>query len=164
MPLKLVTIALFSFSNIDSYGLNYDYWVLGEFIYTVVVIVVNLKIVIDTHNHSIYSLTLSFLSIFCYYLSVFILSYIEKFNSFRKSIFYICGHWNNVLFDFKFIISSFIAVFFCISFEIFISKFLILFGFSIPGDKLPPYFDYNVFNNKSIISNENDNEIRKPLL
>ena len=98
------------------------------------------------------------------YLSVFILSYIEKFNSFRKSIFYICGHWNNVLFDFKFIISSFIAVFFCISFEIFISKFLILFGFSIPGDKLPPYFDYNVFNDRSIIPNENDNEIRKPLL
>ena len=162
--LIIFLIALFSFSNIDSYGLNYDYWVLGEFIYTVVVIVVNLKIVIDTHNHSIYSLTLSFLSIFCYYLSVFILSYIEKFDSFRRSIFYICGHWNNVLFDFKFIISSFIAVFFCISFEIFISKFLILFGFSIPGDKLPPYFDYNVFNNKSIISNENDNEIRKPLL
>ena len=34
---------------------------------------------------------------------------------------------------------------FCLSFDIFLRKFMILFGFSIEGDKLPPYFDDSVF-------------------
>ena len=145
----------FCFKNINDKGLNYDYWVMGEFIYCVIVIVANLKILIDSHNHSYFSVCFIFGSIFLYYLTILIFSYLEKFETFKYFNFMVTGHWSNIIFDLKFLMSIFICVVFCLCFDIFIRKFLIMCGFIIEGDKLPPYIDNTIFNDKE---NNNINE------
>ena len=148
----------FTFKNYNSKGLCYDYWVMGEFIYCVIIIVSNLKIFIDSNNHSYFSICFIFGSIILYYLTILIFSYLEKFESFKYFNFMVTGHWNNIIFDLKFIISIYISVIFCLYFNIFIRKFLILYGFIIEGDKLSPYFDNTIFNDDKEFNNNNEDD------
>jgi phospholipid-transporting ATPase len=162
--LVIFLISYYSFRNCDSEGITYDFWVLGEFIYSIIVIIVNFKIVVDTNTHSIYSLTLNAASIALYFLSILAISKIEKTNMFKKQNFTIAGHWNNVILDFKFIFSIYVGVLFCLSFDIFLRKFMILFGFRIEGDKLPPYFDDSVFIDDKKNKGYNDRSYNEPLI
>ena len=155
--LVIFLISYYSFRNCDSEGITYDFWVLGEFIYSIIVIIVNFKIVVDTNTHSIYSVTFNAATIASYFLSVLFISTIEKSTKFQRQNFMIAGHWKNVILDFKFMLSIYVGVLFCLCFDVFLNKFMILFEFRIEGDKLPPYFDDSVFisdkNNKK--NNEN---------
>ena len=157
----------FTFKNFNSKGFSYDYWIMGEFIYCVIINVANLKILIDSNNHSYFSVFFIFGSIILYYLTILIFSYLEKFETFKYYNFMVTGHWSNVIFDLKFVMSLFICVIFSLCFDVFIKKFLIKFGFIIQGDKLSPYIDNTVFNDKennNINEEDNDNTYYELLL
>ena len=160
-------ISYFTFKNIDSYGLTYDYWILGENIYTIIVIVTNLKIIVDSNTHTTFSIIFIISSIILYYLTVLILSYIERFEFFRGTYIAITGHWSNVMFDLKYMTSSFVAILFSLTFDVFLRKFLILYNFVVEGHNLPPYFDESVFEDnkkKKKISNKNYNDYNEQLV
>ena len=154
----LFLLSYCSFRNNDSEGITYDFWVIGEFIYSTIVIIVNFKIIVDTNTHSIYSLIFNFASIALYFLTILMFSSIEKTSMFKKQNFFVAGHWSNVILDFKFMLSLYVGVLFCLSFDIFLKKFMVLFGYRIEGDKLPPYFDESVFIDDK--RNKNSDEIR----
>ena len=133
----ILSILWFKDGNKD--GTTNDFYAVGTAIYAGVVIIVNLKVVLDTSFHDFVSISMILFSIISYYIVVLIMSNDYIFNANLMFKFYILGNFSMIILDFKFllyIIQLSVLSFFI---EIACEKFQILFGLETEGKYLPPF-------------------------
>ena len=120
-----------NFKGMDSYGYSFDFWSVGTVIYTCIVLIANIKILINTNTHTIFSATITILTILSYFGTVVVMSYIPRFTIF--------GNDKMVLGDKRAFLSVLQIVTLVILCDFFINKISIFLGIVKEGDKLPPY-------------------------
>jgi len=143
---------LFIFSNFwfdkgNSDGTTNDFYAITSVSYAGIVIICNLKVILDTSFHDIISVSFVSFCIISYYISVAVYSkdYIFSQSYVIKS--YILDNISMIVFNNKFFLCLFGASTISYFLEIICEKYPILFGFVIEGKNLPPFKD---------IKNDND--------
>ena len=127
------------FKKGNSNGTTNDFYAVGTAIYAGVVMVANLKVVLDTSLHDVYSVSMIIFSVLSYYISVLACSSDYIFSESTTLGFYVLDNFSMIILDSKFlfyIIQISVLSYFI---EIACEKFQILFGIEIEGKYLPPY-------------------------
>ena len=128
-------MAHFWFNKGNSDGKVNEFYSIGSVIYGAVVVVSNLKVVIDMSYHDYFSITLISLSVILYYIILIIFAS----GSFYVTKLYIIGDFVNTIWNLKFFFYSILVCTFCCFLEIFVTKAPVLYGLVIEGKLLPPY-------------------------
>ena len=123
----------------NSDGGTNDFYAIGSVIYAAVVVISNLKVVIDMSFHDYYSITLISLSVLLYFIILLMMSNSGFLPASLVRKFYIIDNFRNVIWDLKFFFYIILVTSFCCFLEIFAEKAPILFGYVIEGKFLPPY-------------------------
>ena len=116
-----------------------DFYAVGTIILAGVIVIANLKVLLDLFFYDIYCLIFIFLSVILYFVSIAIFS---DDSIFPKSIvrnFYILDNFENCILDLKFLFYIILVCTFCYFLEVFAEKAPIMFGIVIEGKYLPPY-------------------------
>lgn len=145
--------------SVDFSGRILDLWAIGSIVYLIVVIISNLRVLVSTRSHTIYSLLIFLFSIMSYYIVLYIMSkiiYMENFNNFNMVVFNVRSH-----------LLILICVFLCIIFDYSLSKLTLLFGIlknpynpninKIISDKKNKKNNNNLNNFNETNRNENNN-------
>ena len=171
--LKFITLGfieggiLFIFSNFwfdkgNSDGTTNDFYAITSVSYAGIVIICNLKVILDTSYHDIISVSFVSFCIISYYISVAVYSkdYIFSESYIIKS--YILDNISMIVFNNKFVLCLFGACTISYFLEIICEKYPILFGFVVEGKNLPPfedkkgdndsYKDYSNYSNEEILN------------
>ena len=123
----------------NSDGGTNDFYAIGTEILAAVIVLSNLKVLLDMFFVDFFGLALIIMSILLYFISVglFTNDWLLPENIVRT--FYILGNFNNIILDLKFFFYIILVSSFCYFLEIFIEKAPVLFGIVIEGKYLPPY-------------------------
>ena len=112
---------------------------MSSVIYTGVVLIANLKVVLDTSFHEVISITCVVLGILAYFISVFLYSKDYIFSEEVVINSYILDNITMIVFNSKYFLCLFGSVTMCYFLEIVCEKYPILFGCVIEGKNLPPF-------------------------
>ena len=149
--LMISSFIVFCFNSDKGYNLN-NLYSFGTAIFSGIIIIVNLKVLLNSKIIDIFIITLIFLSIFTYYIGVILFSgekyyiYLHDYVSYN---YYIVGDYSNIIKDNKFLL----YVIFIIGLVIIIENFLIQI-FNLINIKYKS--KYNKRKKSLIIENEND--------
>ena len=123
----------------NSDGTTNDFYSVSSVIYAGVIVVTNLKAVLDTSTHDVVSVTLEAFGIISYIISVFVYSsdYILSKSIVIKS--FVLDNITMIVFNSKFFLCLLGSCTICYFIEIVCNKYPVLFGCVIEGKNLPPY-------------------------
>jgi phospholipid-transporting ATPase len=146
----------FSFSSCEESGLNQDLWSIGSMVFSAVVLIVNIRMLFSTNSHNIISVFLFAISIFIYYLVLFLMSQyrFENYNNFDM-----------IMFTPRLYLASLISVAIILIFDYGIGNLMMSFGCIKNTNKmekltLEKYYSHIFMNNSSTtIANSNLNGI-----
>ena len=132
-------ISNYWFNKGNSDGTTNDFYSISSVIYTGVVIISNLKVVLDTSIHEIVSISCVVLGILAYFLSIFVYSddYIFSEEVIIQS--YILDNISMIVFNSKYFLCLLGSCTICYFLEIVCEKYPIIFGWVIEGKDLPPF-------------------------
>ena len=123
----------------NSDGGTNDFYAVGTAGLAAIIIMSNLKVLLDMFFIDYFSIILIFLSILLYFISIGIFTNDWLFSENIVRLFYILDNFNNIILDLKFLFYIILVNTFCYFLEIFVEKAPILYGFVIEGKYLPPY-------------------------
>ena len=132
-------ISNYWFNKGNSDGTTNDFYSISSVIYTGVVIISNLKVVLDTSIHEIVSISCVVLGVLAYFLSIFVYSddYIFSEEVIIQS--YILDNISMIVFNSKYFLCLLGSCTICYFLEIVCEKYPIIFGWVIEGKDLPPF-------------------------
>ena len=135
----LFFICNYWFNKGNSDGTTNDFYAISSVIYAAVVIVSNLKAVLDTSIHEVVSISCAVFGVIAYFLSVFIFSdnYILNEKIIIKS--FILNNITMIVLNIKFFFCLLASCTICCFLELVCNKYPILFGWVIEGKDLPPF-------------------------
>ena len=128
-----------SFCNGNSNGSVDDFYSIGTLIYTAVVIIANLKLVLDTSFFDYPSIIIIFISVILYFVTVYGMSDARWLSEDTVISFLTLDNFENVILDLKFFFYILVTSVFCYFIEIFGEKAPILFGIITEWKLLKPY-------------------------
>ena len=124
----------------NSDGGTNDFYSIGSTIILAgVIVIANLKVLLDMSFYDYFSIFIIILSILLYFISIVIFSNDWLLPKDIVLQFYILDNFKNVILDLKFLCYIIVVCSFCSFLEIFADKTPIMFGIEIEGKYLLPY-------------------------
>ena len=120
--LIIFILSHYSFLKGNFDGGNNDFYSIGTIILAGVIIIANIKVLLDMSFYDYFSILIIILSILLYFISIYIFSSDCLFSEDIILQFYILGNFNNVILDFKFLCYIILVCSFCSFLEIFVDK------------------------------------------